>query len=56
MKNLLTRLWQDEGGQDLVEYALLMALIALAALSTMSTVASAVINVFSNASANLTTS
>lgn len=30
MKKLLTTLWQDESGQDLAEYALLLALIAVA--------------------------
>ena len=34
MQNLLKRLWQDEQGQDLVEYALLLVLIALAAAAT----------------------
>ena len=31
MMNLMTRLWKEEEGQDLIEYALLIALIALAA-------------------------
>jgi len=30
MKNVLTNLWLDESGQDLIEYTLLMAFIALA--------------------------
>ena len=30
MKNLFTNLWQEESGQDLIEYTLLMAFIALA--------------------------
>ena len=30
MKILLTRLWKEEEGQDLIEYTLLMAFIALA--------------------------
>lgn len=29
MKQFLTTLWQDESGQDLAEYALLLALIAV---------------------------
>ncbi len=35
MKNLLVRLWNEEEGQDLVEYALLVALIALGAVTAM---------------------
>jgi Flp pilus assembly pilin Flp len=30
MKNILTRLWKDEQGQDLIEYTLLIAFVALA--------------------------
>ncbi len=33
MKNLLKRLWQEEQGQDLVEYGLLVVLVALAAMA-----------------------
>ena len=56
VKNLLSRLWKEEEGQDLVEYALLLVLIALAAIATMGTLASTIKNVFSNAATNLTTS
>ena len=30
MLNVMKRLWQDEQGQDLIEYTLLMAFVALA--------------------------
>jgi len=30
MKSLLVSLWNDESGQDLIEYTLLMAFVALA--------------------------
>jgi pilus assembly protein Flp/PilA len=56
MKNLLLRLWREEEGQDLVEYALLLVLIALVAIAAVTTVGQAVSNVFSNAAQNLTTS
>jgi pilus assembly protein Flp/PilA len=56
MKNLLKRLWQEEEGQDLVEYGLLLVLIALAATAAMGTLASAISNAFKNASANLSSS
>ena len=55
MNGLFKRLWKDEGGQDLTEYALLLVLIALAAITAMNTLAGAITNIFSNAAANLTT-
>ena len=57
MKNLLKlkRLWKEEEGEDLTEYALLMVLIALVAIAAMKTLGTTVSNVFSNAAANLTT-
>ncbi len=54
VKELLSRLWQEESGQDLTEYALLLVLIALAAIVSMQTLANAISNVFSNAAVNLT--
>ena len=33
MQNFLTKLWNDESGQDLVEYALLVAFIAIVAVA-----------------------
>jgi len=42
MKNLLTRLWKEEEGQDLIEYALLVALVALAAVTGMQGLATAI--------------
>jgi pilus assembly protein Flp/PilA len=54
MKNLLMRLWQEEEGQDLTEYALLVVLLALAAIVAMKSLGSAISNVFSSAASNLT--
>jgi pilus assembly protein Flp/PilA len=60
MSNLLQNLFvkfqglkNGEEGQDLVEYALLVALIALVCVSGVSNVATAVNNVFSNISSSL---
>jgi pilus assembly protein Flp/PilA len=53
MKQVFRRLWQEEDGQNLTEYALLLVLIALAATASMNTLASTIRNVFSNASSNL---
>ena len=50
---LLKRLWKEEEGQDLVEYALLITLISLAVTATMTKVAAALNTVFTNASASL---
>ncbi len=54
MKNLLKRLWKEEEGQDLVEYALLLVLLSLAAIGSLGALAAAINGVFSKASANLT--
>jgi pilus assembly protein Flp/PilA len=45
----------DERGQDLIEYALVVALIALAATAGMSTVANSIGSVFSKIGNTLTT-
>lgn len=55
MKNLLLKLWKDDEGQDLTEYALLLVLLTLAAIGSLSTLATAVNGVFARASSNLTT-
>ena len=53
MMELLKRLWQEEEGQDLTEYALLLVLISLVAIVAMKAVGTAVSEVFSNAAINL---
>ena len=53
MMELLKRLWQEEEGQDLTEYALLLVLISLVAIVAMKAVGTAVSDVFSNAAINL---
>ena len=53
MKQLALRLWREEAGQDLTEYALLMVLIALASIVAMKTLAGAISNVYTNAASNL---
>jgi pilus assembly protein Flp/PilA len=56
MKDRIVSLWREEEGQDLTEYGLLLVLVALAAIATMQSLASALSNVFSNASSSLSTS
>jgi pilus assembly protein Flp/PilA len=55
MKQLLVRLWKEEQGQDLTEYALLLVLLSLAAIGSLSGLAQAVNGVFQNAASNLST-
>jgi pilus assembly protein Flp/PilA len=55
MKSLLIRLWKEDEGQDLTEYALLLVLLSLAAIGTLGTLAGAINSVFSTAATNLTT-
>jgi len=54
MRMDLKRLWLDEEGQDLTEYALLVVLVALGAILAMGSLASAISNTFSTAASNLT--
>jgi Flp pilus assembly pilin Flp len=54
MKKLIQRLWREEKGQDLTEYALLLVLLSLAAVASLGTLATAINTTFSKAAANLT--
>ncbi len=45
-KYIVTTLMQDESGQDLIEYALVAALIGLGAVTSMRTFANAIGNAF----------
>jgi pilus assembly protein Flp/PilA len=53
MKNLLKRLWQEEEGQDLVEYGLLVVIVALGAIAGMSTLATDINTMFGSAGTTL---
>lgn len=55
MKALFKRLWSEEKGQDLIEYALLVALVALAATAGMNALALAINTTFTNLGTSLTT-
>jgi pilus assembly protein Flp/PilA len=50
---LLKELWRDESGQDLIEYALVVALIALAATAGMSSVATQISSSFTSIATKL---
>ena len=53
MKALLARLWKEEEGQDLTEYALLLVLLSLAAVGSIGGLATAINGTFANANAAL---
>lgn len=51
--NLLKRLWNEESGQDLTEYALLLVLVALVAVSALNKLATAINTVYDTAANDL---
>ena len=56
MKNyraILSNLLRDESGQDLIEYALVAALIGLAAVTAVGTVGNDISNVFNSVNTKL---
>ena len=48
IKQLVTRFWSDDEGQDLIEYALLAALIALAAVGGITMLGNALQNKYAS--------
>jgi pilus assembly protein Flp/PilA len=54
LKALFIRLVQEDSGQDLIEYALVAALIALGALVGMKTLANDIGNAFNSVGVTLT--
>jgi pilus assembly protein Flp/PilA len=55
MQTLKDSLIRDESGQDLIEYALVVALIALAATAGMGVVAKSISNAFTSVGGKLST-
>lgn len=54
MRDLILRLWKEEEGQDLTEYALLVVLVGLTSITAMTSLAQAISKAFSSAATNLT--
>jgi pilus assembly protein Flp/PilA len=54
LKATLSKLIQDESGQDLIEYALVAAIIALGATAAMTSLAGNISNAFSTVGTKLT--
>ena len=52
---ILAKIWRDERGQDLIEYALMAGFVAVAAGAIMPGVASSISTIFSQVSSVLTT-
>jgi len=50
MTNLLSRLWSDEQGQDIAEYAVMLAVILVIVVGTVRLIGGNANNVFSNVS------
>ncbi len=53
MLELFAALWKDETGQDLAEYALLLAFIAIAVVVTLPLLGSAIDSIFTNIQGSL---
>jgi pilus assembly protein Flp/PilA len=54
MKQLLKNLIAEESGQDLIEYALVAALVALGSIASMTSLAGAIGNSFNSVATSLT--
>ena len=48
MKNLITKYWTDEQGQDVAEYSIMLAVILVIVVGTVRLIGSNASNVFSN--------
>jgi pilus assembly protein Flp/PilA len=56
IKQIISRLVREESGQDLIEYALVAALIGLGAVSAMKTFATTLSSAFNSVGSSLTSS
>ena len=54
MKQFILRLARDEQGQDLVEYALIVAAVGLALISTVNQLSTAIVSLYSSITQGLT--
>ena len=55
MLNVMKRLWQDEQGQDLIEYTLMLAFVALASAALFSTAGASINVIWSKTNSQLST-
>ncbi len=54
IKQILLRLWKEEDGQDLVEYALIVAAVGLALITTVNQLSTAIVSLYSSITQGLT--
>ena len=54
MKQLLSNLIKEDSGQDLIEYALVAALIGLGSVASVGSLANAIMNTFNSVGSSLT--
>lgn len=54
MKKFLLALIRDEQGQDLVEYALIVAAVGLALITTVNSLSTAIVSLYSSITQGLT--
>jgi Flp pilus assembly pilin Flp len=55
MKTFCARFWQDEQGQDLIEYTLMLAFVALASAALFSSAGTSINQIWSKTNSQLTT-
>jgi Flp pilus assembly pilin Flp len=53
MKNLRGKLWDDDRGQDIAEYAVVLAVILVLVVGTVRLIGSSASNAFSSAASSL---
>ena len=53
MNHLLRNLWQDDAGQDIAEYAVMLAVILVLVVGTIRLVGSSANNAFSSAASSI---
>lgn len=54
MRNLLRRLWREDEGQDIAEYAVMLAVILVIVVGTIRLIGSNANNVFSSVASSIT--
>jgi pilus assembly protein Flp/PilA len=55
MMNIMKRLWKEDEGQDLLEYALLIVLIVLVAAAAINPLGTKIATVFTSANTTIST-
>jgi Flp pilus assembly pilin Flp len=53
MRTFMTKLWREDAGQDIAEYAVMLAVILVLVVGTVRLIGSSANNVFSNAASTI---